>query len=925
MTVNTNSAKTKYVKTISSLNDDEFLDLAIAAGRLGTWTLNLRQKQLAGSTTFRDLAGLSGTSTVAFTQFFAGVHVDDTEPLKTAIQTCAEFNEPFCIQFRIFPAAGKLRWLEMRGRRPRLSKGGVLNGVVRDISAERFSLHEKENARREITDVLSVSGVPTAIFDPHDLLLSYSNGAFDQTFARAADSLSLDQIFPPYDAVRLRAQMRDVIENKKRVSVPDLKLKITVEGGASYTSAIELTLLPCGTEEDDLRGVYAIFKPVAANAHAGAQASKTDELEFQSQKLDAVFQESPATMALFRGEDLVFEKFNSKYQALCPGRDLIGRSFTEVFPSDVAQPFLQQMKKVLKTGQAFVGHEIQTMVPDPDTGEKVEKFFDYTFVRVHSPEGSPYGVHSHGIDVTDRVLANRSLKTSQEKLSLALETGKIGFFDRDLINDRVTFSERMKKDWDLHGASALKDDDIVWLVHPDDQLERLNQIQHAIDSHGPYHNEYRVRMTSGEYRWMESRGHVEYDEAGKAIRLFGTSVDITERKRDALALQIAKDRAEKANRTKSDFLANMSHELRTPLGAIIGFTDLLHDPVLPKEEHERFINTISRTSKALARIIDDILDLSKVEAGRLRTEIKPINFRSVLNEAHDLFRESAKAKKLAFNLEIAEDIPECIKSDSCRLRQIMVNLIGNAIKFTDQGHIRVVARLEEQMQAPHQLRIDVIDTGIGISEDEIGKLFIPFSQADNSSQRRHGGTGLGLALSRRLANALSGDVTFSSAEPAGSIFTLRLPYEEVVTPVPTLPAVAPPNLTLLSNHLLLKGVKILLAEDSEDNQFLVNRLLTKYGATVTVVSNGHQAVDEANSGHYDVILMDIQMPGMDGNEATRILRKSGYRKSIVALTAHAMAEEKDKSLTAGCDRHLTKPLNVNDLLETIINAGARLH
>ncbi len=390
-------------------------------------------------------------------------------------------------------------------------------------------------------------------------------------------------------------------------------------------------------------------------------------------------------------------------------------------------------------------------------------------------------------------------------------------------------------------------------------------------------------------------------------------------------LEALMEAAEESNRSKSEFLANMSHEIRTPMTAIQGYADLLMEPDTTESDRLEYVQTIRRNGEHLLRLINDILDLSKIEAGKMTVEHISCSPASVLVDVASLMRVRALDKALQFDVVYETDVPTTIQSDPTRLRQIVVNLVGNAIKFTERGGVRIAVRCERSDSADPRLRIEIADTGIGMTEEQIGVLFTAFSQADTSTTRRFGGTGLGLAICRKLAGLLGGEVTVQSTPGQGTSFFLDIAtgpldgvqmltgYSEAGFQVEASPASD-------ARHV---DARVLLAEDGRDNQILITTHLRKAGAHVTMCENGRLAVQAAllaNAGGtpYDVILMDMQMPELDGYGATRMLRTQGYKGPIIALTAHAMAGDREKCLAAGCDDYLTKPIDRATLVEAIL-------
>jgi PAS domain S-box-containing protein len=396
--------------------------------------------------------------------------------------------------------------------------------------------------------------------------------------------------------------------------------------------------------------------------------------------------------------------------------------------------------------------------------------------------------------------------------------------------------------------------------------------------------------------------------------------------------------AEVANRAKSEFLANMSHEIRTPMTAILGYADLLAES-LDKPEQLDAVQIIRRNGEHLLAIINDILDLSKLEAGKMRVERCAVAPLEVAEDVISLLRVRAEGKRLKLRLVTDGPIPKTIQTDATRLRQILFNLVGNAIKFTELGEVRVTLRLADGGPNGRPLVFEVADTGIGMTPEQLKNLFRPFQQADASTSRKYGGTGLGLAISKRLAEMLGGDITATSRPGEGSTFVVTLDPgpladEEVVQPSES--RSAPSSSRPEEQDSLPKlHCRVLLAEDGPDNQRIISFFLTKAGASVTVVDNGRKAVElalgegrasEANPAEgppFDVILMDMQMPVMDGYEATRQLRARGYSGPIIALTAHAMAHDRQKCLDAGCDDYAAKPIERKELVRLVAEHTAR--
>jgi len=389
------------------------------------------------------------------------------------------------------------------------------------------------------------------------------------------------------------------------------------------------------------------------------------------------------------------------------------------------------------------------------------------------------------------------------------------------------------------------------------------------------------------------------------------------------ALLEARTEARRANEAKSCFLANMSHEIRTPLTSIIGFSEqLAKAEYVSSDEHAEWLRTIHTNGKHLLSLINDVLDLSKIEAGEMTYERVPINPGQVVREAVDVVKQRADDAGLTLTVQQDPGLTDCIEGDPTRLRQVLVNLIGNAVKFTPTGGITVHARLEQPRGTGPVLRVDVTDTGVGIPGDKLEDLFGAFTQADTSTTRSHGGTGLGLCISKAMCLGMGGDLLATSTPGEGSTFTARVaarPAEALSGPPTELPHD-------VSGHRLERAARVLVVDDGVANLKLFSIILRKHGHEVTTAERGQTAldlIDQHGKDFFDVILTDIQMPGLDGLETTRRLRRMGYTGPILALTADATVEGRDAALDAGCDDRVMKPIEADALGQVINRALTR--
>ncbi len=534
-------------------------------------------------------------------------------------------------------------------------------------------------------------------------------------------------------------------------------------------------------------------------------------------------------------------------------------------------------------------------------------------------------------EIAERMQAEEALRTSEERFRGFAVASSYGLAMGNLTGQAIFGNAALLRIVEEDSEESLVRR-TFYEYYDAEGVQRLqDEILPIVMEKGRWMGEIPLLSAKGNLVPTEQNIFLIRDEQG-APAMFGNLItDITERKKTEAELARARDEAESANRAKSDFLANMSHEIRTPMTAILGFSSILMES-LTVSEHYDAAATVKRNGEYLVQIINDILDLSKIEAGKLEVEQVACSPCQVLSDVASLMRVRADAKNVALKLTYDGPMPQTIQSDPIRLRQILINLAGNAIKFTEAGEVRLVARLLDAKSAEPRMQVEVVDSGIGMTEEQVAKLFRPFSQVDTSASRKHGGTGLGLAISKRLASKLGGDITVASVAGKGSTFSVTVATGSLA------------GVELLDNPSEVQrstrsdkkpaaakielDCRVLLAEDGPDNQRLISFLLKKAGAEVALAENGQIACDLALAARdegrpFDVILMDMQMPVLDGYDATAKLRDAGYSGPILALTANAMSTDRDKCLNAGCDDYVKKPIDHQRLLTLVDGYATR--
>jgi two-component system sensor histidine kinase EvgS len=446
-------------------------------------------------------------------------------------------------------------------------------------------------------------------------------------------------------------------------------------------------------------------------------------------------------------------------------------------------------------------------------------------------------------------------------------------------------------------------------IHPDDRERFERSVEAQRRSSGSWQLEYRLVLPSGRMCWVSSQASVvATPEGGTLWRGFFT--DITRRTQAEAAMEAAQEAAEAAERAKSEFLATMSHEIRTPMNGILGYTELLKATSLDTEQRA-FLETIEASGEHLLAVINDVLDLSRIEAGGLQIKLAPFDVRGCVREVFAMLRPVAAGKQLGYECEVDADVPAGMVSDHGRVAQVLTNILGNAIKFTDEGEVRLQVSASP-LGAGREWRWEfrVADTGPGITPEAKERIFRPFFQEDNPGGRAAGGTGLGLTISKRMAELLDGVLEVEDRPGGGSefIFVVRAPVPE------ELPAAESPE----SSEFPRNELSVLVVEDNAVNRQLCGLQLKRIGCQSRFVESGEEAVERFRRERFDVVLMDVQLPGIDGCEATREIRRiersrGGRRTSIVAMTANVRAEDRQRCLAAGMDDHLSKPLRQDTL------------
>jgi PAS domain S-box-containing protein len=673
---------------------------------------------------------------------------------------------------------------------------------------------------------------------------------------------------------------------------------------------------------------------VEREALQAAQRAVIAEERASMERFHAYFDHSIVGLAITSQEKGWIEVNDALCQTLGYTRDELTRmTWTELTHPDDLPHDLAQFNRML-------AGEIKSYAMDKRFIHK-DSHLVYTRLAVShvcKPDGSLDYVVAMVEDITQRKQSELALENSEKQLRFVLDGSKLGFWDWDIATGKVDRNEQ----WALmlgYTRDEIRHSTQQWtdFIHPDDRERAWNSIKAVIEGCSSTHRqEYRMLHKDGSIRWILDQASVmARDQDGKPLRMSGTHTDITfaklaeaelvqhrERLEDLVEIRTAelataRDIAETANLAKSAFLANMSHEIRTPLNAITGMVYMLRRSGLTPGQIDK-LDKIENAGNHLLNIINDVLDLSKIEAGKFTLENAPVHVEAILGNIASMLGQKAQDKGLSFNIETSA-IQHNLNGDPTRLQQALLNYASNAIKFTDSGHITLRVKEVARTDETTTLRFEVEDSGIGIAPEALTKLFSAFEQADNSTTRKYGGTGLGLAIAKKIAKAMGGTTGATSIMGKGSTFwftaVLRNGLPSAQDATTTKPVSA--EQLILREHA---GKRILLAEDEPINQEISQMLLEDVGLQVDLAENGQVAVEKAHSGRYALILMDMQMPVLNGLDSTRKIRElPGCQTTpILAMTANAFAENKEQCFKAGMNDFISKPVVPEVLYETLL-------
>jgi len=814
-------------------------------------------------------------------------------------------NKESNYEFQILTPDGQRKWVEQNVvilYESEVVRG--FQGIVRDITTRKeveIQLAQANTLIEETRKTLqSILDNTTSIIFIKDLEYRYMmvNKQFEKVFKVSFEDVYKKNDYDfrnEKDAVILQKHDWEIFNKLKPL---DYEYTFDIQG---ENRTFLITKFPLYDDAGNMYGLCGVYTEITAQKKVEQLLRERDE------RFTKIFQSSPAAMVLATINPNKVMEANESFVRLTgyKPKDILGKNSTEIGMFDAKER--DMLMKIFEEKGHIRNQEARFR----------DKYGNYryclTSTEVITIEGVKYALSLY-YDITERKQYEKELANARTLLIEAMGIGRMGTFENNVGEQTITWSKEVYDIMEMpYNDKPLSYDEYIKAIHPDDTNMVLEKIENTLMSKQPDVIVNRFIIKKGNTKWIETRVVPMLNEKSEITLFRGTMQDITELKETEQQLRQAKELAEQSVIAKEQFLANMSHEIRTPMNGVLGFTELLSKTDLNKEQNG-FVRAIETSGKNLMAIINDILDYSKIEAGMMTIDETPLSIHGIFSSLAVLFSERARQKTLKLVFKADDKIPHEVLGDPVRLTQIITNLVNNSIKFTEKGSVNITAKQLEQTKDHVKVLFQVKDSGIGIPKEKLASVFERFNQGSNDTSRKYGGTGLGLSIVKKLTELQGGTISVESTPKKGSTFSVIISYK-IAAPSP---ASGIEKGSRVGGSKKISGLSILLVEDNILNQKLAERVLLGFNFSVDIAANGKIAVGKIKKKQYDLVLMDMQMPEMNGYEATAVIREELHNNiPIIAMTAHAMGSEKEKCLALGMNDYISKPFKADDLYSKI--------
>jgi two-component system, chemotaxis family, CheB/CheR fusion protein len=912
------------------------LEMVLRGTNTGAWDLDLLTNSAWHSPTHDAIFGYQEPlAHWSFDTFLDHIVPEDRESAVASFAQMLETGEILALECRIRRVDGEIRWIAPRGQAVFDESGNPIRayGTVSDITERKRDAELIKNSESHLRRIIDNMVAFLGILDPEGRLIEVNQASLAVARLKREDVIG-KKFWECYWWTSNQEQSELVKQAFETALTGQMvRYDAVARVAEDQLLVIDFMLAPVFDDSKNITHIIPSAVDISDRKLAENRIKELLEQERESADKFRTLADNIAQFAWMAEPDGAISWYNQRWFDYTGYNleEMQSWGWTKVHHPDHSERVVRAANAAFESGQSWE----DTFPLRRHDG--VYRWFLTRMIPIFDSEGKVVRWFGTNTDVTEQKEAEERLRRSSDALQLGNELAGFTIAEVDYERNRVHLSKGYAELFGLPTDQlVIERSTLLTMMHPEDRdwLEQCIQSALIAQVEQILSLDHRIVRADGMTRWLSVRKQLffERDVAGEVVSRSAliAAQDITAHKKIEADLEHARQLAEASNKAKSDFLANMSHEIRSPMTAILGFADLLKTE--NSEEREK-VETIRRNGQFLLELVNDILDLSKIEAGKVDIDVVEFSPHQMLEEVCSLMSIRAAESGLELRMIHEGPIPSSIKSDPIRLRQVLINLVGNAIKFTDVGHVTLKLHYQE---TDRMICFDVIDTGIGISESQQGKLFKPFEQGDSSIVRKYGGSGLGLAISQRLAELMGGRINVKSSIGKGSTFSLVLPCHEAILLV--LPDQPGNSLGTMDSPLDLSGgtvdesrratmsgrlnIRVLIVDDRRDIRFLTQHLVKHLGGDVLVAENGIEALEviaeEESAGRkLDIILMDVQMPKMDGFTAVRHLRSLGFALPIIALTANAMESDRDACFAAGYTDYLSKPINTNRLTEVL--------